>query len=105
MRTLKPGETFGIQVYGAQSSKKLIKEIFSKTHYNKTIENQNQRENHKSSKRKEACHLQVNPHKAISSFSAEALYARRRIGLYIQNAERGAPGWLNGLGLHLQLRS
>lgn len=56
-------------------------------HYKKTVKNERQRENLKSSKRK-PCNLKRNPNKAISRLLSRTHTVQERLGWYLQCDER-----------------
>lgn len=65
-----------------------LEEMFFETHNNKTAKDQRQRRNLKSSKRKAACNLQKNPHKAITGFLSRNLTGQETLRWHTQHGDR-----------------
>lgn len=56
------------------------KEAQTKTHYNKTVTRQSQRENLKNSKKKASCHIQGSTHKILSEYLSSNVTGQEEVG-------------------------
>lgn len=74
-----------MKITGPQTNQ--LKKIFS-NHIIMKLSKTKDKENLKSTKRKEICHLERNPHKAINKILIRHLTGQDRVGWYIQSAER-----------------